>query len=65
MPTGRIVARFGTLDVPTAAEDQQAKARITEYPFWVGRPEEIANVALFFASDLSRMITGAAIPAAG
>jgi len=64
MPTGRIVARFGTLDVPTAAEDQQAKARITEYPFWVG-PGEIANVALFLAPDESRMITGAAIPAAG
>ena len=35
------------------------------YPFWVGRPEDIANIALFLASDESRMITGAAIPADG
>jgi len=31
----------------------------------VGDPEDIANIALFLASDKSRMITGAAIPADG
>jgi NAD(P)-dependent dehydrogenase (short-subunit alcohol dehydrogenase family) len=63
--TERILARFGTPEAPTAAEDQQADSRIKEYPFWVGKPEDIANIALFLASDESRMITGAAIPADG
>ena len=35
------------------------------YPFGVGQPEDIANVALFLASDESRMVNGAAIPAEG
>jgi NAD(P)-dependent dehydrogenase (short-subunit alcohol dehydrogenase family) len=63
--TERILARFGTPDNPTPQEDQQADQRVKEYPFWVGTPEDIANVALFLASDESRMITGAAIPADG
>jgi NAD(P)-dependent dehydrogenase (short-subunit alcohol dehydrogenase family) len=63
--TDRILARFGTPDAPTPAEDQQADARVKDYPFWVGRPRDIANIALFLASDESRMITGAAIPADG
>ena len=63
--TERILARYGTPDDPKPAEDQQADARVKEYPFWVGTPEDIANIALFLASDESRMITGAAIPADG
>jgi NAD(P)-dependent dehydrogenase (short-subunit alcohol dehydrogenase family) len=35
------------------------------YPFGVGEPEDIANVALFLASDESRMINGTAIAAEG
>lgn len=35
------------------------------YPFGVGDPRDIANVALFLASDESRMVNGAAIPAEG
>lgn len=35
------------------------------YPFAVGQPEDIANVALFLASDESRMVNGAAVPAEG
>jgi NAD(P)-dependent dehydrogenase (short-subunit alcohol dehydrogenase family) len=35
------------------------------YPFAVGQPEDIANVALFLASEESRMVNGAAIPAEG
>jgi NAD(P)-dependent dehydrogenase (short-subunit alcohol dehydrogenase family) len=35
------------------------------YPFAVGQPEDIANVALFLASDESRMVNGAVIPAEG
>src|SRR2546423_606718 len=63
--TERILARYGTPDAPKHTEDQQADARVKEYPFWVGQPEDIANIALFLASDESRMITGAAIPADG
>jgi NAD(P)-dependent dehydrogenase (short-subunit alcohol dehydrogenase family) len=63
--TERILSRYGTPDAPKPAEDQQADARVKEYPFWVGRPEDIATIALFLASDESRMITGAAIPADG
>jgi len=63
--TERIVSRYGTPDDPKPAEDQQADARVKDYPFWVGKPEDIANVALFLASEESRMITGAAIPADG
>ena len=63
--TERILARYGTPDDPKPAEDQQADVRVKEYPFWVGTPEDIASIALFLASDESRMITGAAIPADG
>jgi len=63
--TERILARYGTPEDPTPAEDQQADARVKDYPFWVGTPEDIANIALFLASNDSRMITGAAIAADG
>lgn len=63
--TERILARYGTPDAPKPAEDQQADQRVRDYPFWVGKPEDIANIALFLASDESRMITGAAIAADG
>jgi NAD(P)-dependent dehydrogenase (short-subunit alcohol dehydrogenase family) len=63
--TERILARYGTPDDPKPAEDQQADQRVKDYPFWVGEPNDIANIALFLASDESRMITGAAIPADG
>lgn len=46
--------RFGGIDNVAA-----------HYPFAVGEPEDIANVALFLASDESRMVNGAAIPAEG
>jgi NAD(P)-dependent dehydrogenase (short-subunit alcohol dehydrogenase family) len=52
--TGGNHIRFGGLD--NMAE---------RYPFAVGQPEDIANVALFLASDESRMVNGAAIPAEG
>ena len=63
--TERILSRYGTPDAPKPAEDQQADARVKEYPFWVGAPDDIANIALFLASEEARMITGAAIPADG
>ena len=48
-----------------AADPQDASGQVKMYPFWVGEPEDIANIALFLASDESRMITGAAIAADG
>jgi NAD(P)-dependent dehydrogenase (short-subunit alcohol dehydrogenase family) len=36
-----------------------------EHPFGIGEPVDIANIALFLASEESRMITGATIPADG
>ncbi len=35
------------------------------HPFGVGRPEDIANIALFLASGESRMVTGLTVPADG
>ena len=63
--TERILARYGTPDAPKPAEDQNADARVKDYPFWVGTPQDVAGIALFLASGESRMITGAAIPADG
>ena len=64
--TERITRNYGTPDRPGPITDRQdAAGRSQEYPFWVGKPEDIANIALFLASDESRMITGATIPAEG
>jgi len=52
--TGNNQIRFGGIDNIAG-----------QYPFAVGQPEDIANVALFLASDESRMVNGAAIPAEG
>ena len=49
----------------TIVDRQDAKGRTQEYPFWLGEPVDIANIARFLASDESRMITGAVIPADG
>jgi NAD(P)-dependent dehydrogenase (short-subunit alcohol dehydrogenase family) len=39
--------------------------RFEDYPFATGSPEDIANVALFLASDESRMISAQTIVADG
>jgi NAD(P)-dependent dehydrogenase (short-subunit alcohol dehydrogenase family) len=60
--TERVKSRFtGTNQVRFGGIDNFAE----RYPFGVGQPEDIANVALFLASDESRMVNGAAIPAEG
>mgnify|MGYP003349519632 CR=1 FL=1 len=64
--TERITSNYGTPDKPGPIVDRQdAAGRSKDYPFWVGKPEDIANIALFLASEESRMITGATIPAEG
>ncbi len=64
--TERIRRSYGMPGKPGGAPDRQdASAQVKTYPFWVGEPEDIAAIALFLASNESRMITGAAIPADG
>jgi NAD(P)-dependent dehydrogenase (short-subunit alcohol dehydrogenase family) len=64
--TERVVKRFGAAGQPGSHHDHlNADRQVQDYPFWVGRPEDIAAIALFLASDESRMITGASIPADG
>jgi NAD(P)-dependent dehydrogenase (short-subunit alcohol dehydrogenase family) len=53
----RIKQRFG--------ENAEGATLDDDHPFGIGQPVDIANVALFLASDESRMITGATIPAEG
>ena len=60
--TERVRSRFtGGNQIRFGGIDNMAN----QYPFAVGQPEDIANVALFLASDESRMVNGAAIPAEG
>ncbi len=60
--TERVKSRFtGGNQIRFGGIDNMAE----RYPFSVGQPEDIANVALFLASDESRMVNGAAIPAEG
>jgi NAD(P)-dependent dehydrogenase (short-subunit alcohol dehydrogenase family) len=60
--TDRVKGRFtGSNQIRFGGIDDVAG----RYPFAVGQPEDIANVALFLASDESRMVNGAAIPAEG
>ncbi len=64
--TERIRRSYGTLTEPGLHVDpQDPVGRAKTYPFWVGEPEDMANIALFLASDESRMITGATIAADG
>ena len=60
--TERVIRMFGD---PRKKADSPQRALLEKYPFAVGDPEDIANVALFLASDRSRMINGATIAADG
>ena len=64
--TERIRASYGIPGRPGNAPDlQRVDEQVKLYPYWFGEPIDIANIALFLASEESRMITGASIPADG
>ena len=65
--TERVRQRFGESREQPATIPQTQAIQIDwkQYPFGTGQPEDIANVALFLASDEARMITGAIVPADG
>lgn len=64
--TERVRRTYGMPGRPGSAPDRQdVTEQVKTYPFWVGEPEDIAAIALFLASNESRMITGAAIAADG
>ena len=66
MNTERVRSSYGIPGVPGSVPDpMRVDEQVREYPFWFGEPEDMAGIALFLASDESRMITGAAIPADG
>lgn len=60
--TERVIRMFG--DPRKNAESPQ-RALLEKYPFAVGDPEDIANIALFLVSEKARMINGATIAADG
>jgi NAD(P)-dependent dehydrogenase (short-subunit alcohol dehydrogenase family) len=65
--TDRVLQRFGDPNDPDSGspQAQAMKRQFQRYPFSVGEPEDIARIALFLASDESRMMTGAIVPADG
>jgi len=64
--TDRVKKRFGDLpDADGKSNNSIAARTATRYPFGVGQPDDIAQVALFLAADESRMVNGAIIAADG
>jgi len=64
--TERVRQSYGLPGKPGATADLWKVDEIcAAYPFWLGEPEDVANIGLFLASNESRMITGAEIPANG
>jgi NAD(P)-dependent dehydrogenase (short-subunit alcohol dehydrogenase family) len=62
--TARTAKRHATPDL-TDPLAQKRQRLLQEYPFSAGQAIDIANIALFLASEESRMITGATLPADG
>lgn len=66
--TARSVARHEDPATRVAIERPSKEIRAAyaeQYPFSIGEPIDIANIALFLACEDSRMVTGATIPADG
>ncbi len=65
--TDRVRQRFGeNREQPgTIPQTRAIKIDWKQYPFATGQAEDIANVALFLASDEARMLTGVIVPADG
>lgn len=64
--TDRVKNRFGDLpDDQGNSKDSIAARTAVRYPFGVGQPDDIAQVALFLAADESRMVNGSIIAADG
>jgi NAD(P)-dependent dehydrogenase (short-subunit alcohol dehydrogenase family) len=64
--TERLRKRMGaTREAIEASIRSSGGMAVASHPFSIGEPEDIANVALFLASDESRMINAAVIPAEG
>ena len=61
--TQRILDRYVARERPNSRAG--SVDTFESYPFGVGEPEDIASIALFLASDESRMVNGAVIPAEG
>ncbi len=52
----------GTVGLPAARIDERLEGMVYQHPtFGVGEPEDIANMALYLASDRSTFVTGQAI----
>ena len=63
--TERVRARMDELTDASGTNAAADAMGFTTHPFAVGEPDDLANIVLFLASDESRMITGAVIPAEG
>jgi NAD(P)-dependent dehydrogenase (short-subunit alcohol dehydrogenase family) len=63
--TERVRARADALTDGSGSNPVRVAMGFDTHPFAVGSPEDIASIVLFLASDESRMITGAVIPADG
>ncbi|MBV1880892.1 MAG: SDR family oxidoreductase [Pseudomonadales bacterium] len=63
--TDRVKIRFGELPEEGKAAESLAARTAERYPFGVGHPIEIAQVALFLMSNESRMVNGTLVVADG
>jgi NAD(P)-dependent dehydrogenase (short-subunit alcohol dehydrogenase family) len=63
--TERVRARMADLTDESGTNAAADAMGFGSHPFAVGEPVDLANIVLFLASDESRMITGAVIPAEG
>ena len=63
--TERVRARMEALTDSSGTNSAADAMGFTTHPFAIGEPEDLANIVLFLASDESRMVNGAVIPAEG